>query len=81
VRLDDEDRPPGQRNVKRWSSGEMALRRTAAGMLEAERQFRRIIGCGDLAPVVVAAERDHEHRRHASAARTPTTQTTTLVNA
>jgi hypothetical protein len=30
-----------QRNVKRWSSGEMALRWTAAGMLEAERQFRR----------------------------------------
>ena len=33
-----------QRNVKRWSSGEMALRWTAAGMLEAERQFRKIIG-------------------------------------
>ena len=32
-----------QRTVKRWSSGEMALRWTAAGMLEAERQFRRII--------------------------------------
>jgi putative transposase len=29
-----------QRNVKRWSSGEMALRWTAAGMLEAERQPR-----------------------------------------
>jgi hypothetical protein len=27
------------RNVKRWSSGEMALRWTSAGMLEAERQF------------------------------------------
>jgi putative transposase len=27
-----------QRNVKRWSSGAMALRWTAAGMLEAERQ-------------------------------------------
>lgn len=38
-----------QRNVKRWSSGEMALRWTAAGMLEAERQFRRIIGYRDLA--------------------------------
>lgn len=32
------------RNVKRWSSGEMALRWTAAGMLEAERQFRRVGG-------------------------------------
>jgi transposase-like protein len=38
-----------QRNVKRWSSGEMALRWTAAGMLEAERQFRKIIGYRDLA--------------------------------
>ena len=32
------------RNVKRWRSGEMCLRWTAAGMLEAELQFRRIIG-------------------------------------
>ena len=61
-----------QRNVKRWSSGEMALRWTAAGMLEAERQFRKIIGYRDLATLVVAIERDHEHRRHAAAARTPT---------
>jgi hypothetical protein len=33
-----------RRNVKRWQSGEMCLRWTAAGMLEAERQFRKIIG-------------------------------------
>ena len=33
-----------QRNVKRWSSGEMALRWTAIGMLEAERRSRKIIG-------------------------------------
>ena len=46
------------RNVKRWSSGEMALRWTAAGMLEAERQFRRIIGYRDLATLAVAIERD-----------------------
>jgi putative transposase len=32
------------RNVKRWQSGDMALRWTAAGMLEAEPQFRKIIG-------------------------------------
>ena len=31
-------------NVKRWQNGEMALRWTAAGMLEAEGQFRKIIG-------------------------------------
>ena len=52
-----------QRNVKRWSSGEMALRWTAAGMLEAERQFRKIIGYRDLATLLIAIERDH-HRRH-----------------
>ena len=53
-----------QRNVKRWSSGEMALRWTAAGMLEAERQFRKIIGYRELATLVVAIERDHDRRRH-----------------
>jgi putative transposase len=48
------------RNVKRWSSGEMALRWTAAGMLEAERQFRRIIGYRELATLVTQIERDLE---------------------
>jgi transposase-like protein len=57
-----------QRNVKRWSSGEMALRWTAAGMLEAQRQFRKIIGYKDLATLVIAIERDNDrsprsHRR------------------
>jgi len=60
-----------QRNVKRWSSGEMALRWTAAGMLEAERQFRKIIGYRDLATLVTAIERDLDRRRHSDAARTP----------
>ena len=60
-----------QRNVKHWSSGEMALRWTAAGMLEAERQFRRIIGYRDLATLVVAIERDHDRRRHSDPAHTP----------
>jgi len=46
------------RNVKSWQSGEMALRWTAAGMLEAERQFRRIIGYQQLAKLAVAIERD-----------------------
>jgi putative transposase len=45
------------RNVKRWSSGEMALRWTAAGMLEAECQFRRVIGYRELAKLAVAIER------------------------
>ena len=60
-----------QRNVKRWSSGEMALRWTVAGMLEAERQFRRIIGYRDLATLVVAIERDLTARRHTDTAHTP----------
>jgi len=56
------------RNVKRWSSGDMSLRWTAAGMLEAERQFRRIIGYSDLAKLVTAIEREHAR----SAAASPT---------
>ncbi|MGZ8716924.1 MAG: IS256 family transposase, partial [Gaiellaceae bacterium] len=70
-----------QRNVKRWSSGEMALRWTAAGMLEAERQFRKIIGYRDLATLVIAIERDHDHRRHSDAARTPIKEAAILVTA
>ncbi len=46
------------RNVKRWQNGEMCLRWTAAGMLEAERQFRRIIGYQQLAGLAVAVERE-----------------------
>jgi hypothetical protein len=46
------------RNVKRWRDGEMALRWTAAGMLEAERQFRRVIGYRDLGKLAVAVERE-----------------------
>jgi len=61
-----------QRNVKRWSSGEMALRWTAAGMLEAERQCRKIIGYRELATLVIAVEHDNDQRRHSvDAARTP----------
>ena len=32
------------RNVKRWQNGQMALRWCAAGMLEADHQFRRVNG-------------------------------------
>ncbi len=55
-----------QRNVKRWQDGDMRKRWTAAGMLVAERQFRRIIGYRDLAALVVAIE------RHAAQAAPPT---------
>jgi transposase-like protein len=47
-----------QRNVKRWSSGDMALRWTAAGLFEAERQFRRVIGYKQLAALALAVERE-----------------------
>jgi len=47
-----------QRNVKHWQDGDMRKRWSAAGMLEAERQFRRIIGYRDLAKLVSAIERD-----------------------
>ncbi len=65
------------RNVKRWSSGEMALRWTAAGMLEAERQFRRIIGYHDLAKLAVAIE----HDLHPRTTPTPTQEAATLITA
>jgi putative transposase len=51
------------RNVKRWQSGDMCLRWTAAGMLEAEQQFRKIIGYADLAKLALAVERDLQARR------------------
>ena len=46
-----------QRNVKHWSSGEMGLRWTAAGMLEAEKQFRKVIGYTQLPQLAIAIER------------------------
>ena len=51
------------RNVKRWQSGDMCLRWTAAGMLEAEQQFRKIVGYADLAKLALAVERDLASRR------------------
>ena len=50
-----------QRNVKRWREGDMRRRWTAAGMLVAEQQFRRIIGYRDLAKLVIAIERHALH--------------------
>jgi hypothetical protein len=68
--------------VKRWSSGEMALRWTAAGMLEAERQFRKIIGYRDLATLVVAIDRENDSRRHSvDAARTSTKEAAIVLSA
>ena len=63
------------RNVKRWRNGDMCLRWTAVGMLEAERQFRRIIGHSDLAKLALAVERDVARARAASNAHTPSMPT------
>jgi len=45
-------------NVKRWRDGRMKKRWMAAGVLEAERSFRRVKGCHEM-PVLVAALRRH----------------------
>jgi putative transposase len=65
------------RNVKRWQSGDMALRWTAAGMIEAERQFRRVIGYRDLAKLALAIERDLARTTVPS----PTEEAATLISA
>jgi transposase-like protein len=43
-------------NVKNWKDGSMKKRWVAAGMLEAERNFRRVRGCKEM-PTLVAALR------------------------
>jgi putative transposase len=43
--------------VKHWSSGEMALRWAAAGMLAAQDQFRRVKGYQELPQLALALER------------------------
>ena len=68
------------RNVKRWHNGDMCLRWTAAGMLEAEQQFRRVIGHGDLAELAVAIERDLAAQRAADTSR-PTPHTPIAIAA
>ena len=66
-----------QRNVKRWQDGDMRKRWTAAGMLVAEQQFRRIIGYRDLAKLVIAIERHAllvaNNNRHHQETREPVT--------
>ena len=59
------------RNVKRWQNGDMCLRWTAAGMLEAEAQFRKIIGYKHLAHLALAVEADLTANRPASTAINP----------
>jgi putative transposase len=70
-----------QRNVKRWRDGEMGLRWTAAGMLEAEKQFRKVIGYFQLPQLAIALERHvarHVAEHHPSR---PTEEAATLIAA
>lgn len=48
------------RNVTNWKDGQMVLRWTAAGLLNAERSFRRIKGYKQM-PQLVAALKRHAH--------------------
>jgi putative transposase len=67
------------RNVKRWQNGDMCLRWTAAGMLEAQQQFRRIIGHTDLAKLAVAVERDVAAKRAAAFTNQPLNASSTAA--
>ena len=44
--------------VKRWKDGSMKKRWVAAGMLEAERSFRRVKGCKEMPALIAALHRD-----------------------
>jgi transposase-like protein len=55
------------RNVKRWRNAEMALRWTAAGMLEAQKTFRRLKAYRQL-PLLRKALEDHMQKAKAKSA-------------
>jgi transposase-like protein len=44
-------------NVKRWKNGKMVVRWMAAGLLDAEKRFRRVKGCRDMPMLRVALRR------------------------
>jgi hypothetical protein len=71
-----EDRVPHAQAA--GSPGTLCLRWTAAGMLEAERQFRKIIGYADLAKLANAVAHDLAARR-APAPNTTREEADTLV--
>jgi len=47
------------RRIRHWQSGTMMLRWTAAGVLEAERGFRKLTGYRAM-PALIAAIRAHD---------------------
>jgi transposase-like protein len=59
------------RRVKNWESGEMALRWSAAGMLAAEAQFRRVQGYRELPILAAALKRELHIESEASATSQP----------
>jgi len=54
--------------VKRWKDTKMVRRWVGAGMLEAERSFRRIKGCNDMAALTAAVRTEVARRVAADAA-------------
>ena len=56
-----------QRNVKRWRNAEMALRWTAAGLLEAQKTFRRLKAYRQL-PILRNALQEHLRKAQADSA-------------
>ena len=56
-----------QRNVKRWRNAEMALRWTAAGLLEAKKTFRKLKAYRQL-PILRTALQEHMKRAKAKSA-------------
>jgi transposase-like protein len=48
--------------VKRWTDTKMVRRWVSAGMLEAERSFRRVKGCNDMDDLVTAVRREVAER-------------------
>jgi transposase-like protein len=47
-------------NVKRWKNGKMVMRWMAAGLLDAEKRFRRVKGYRDMAILRTALRRHHQ---------------------
>jgi putative transposase len=47
-------------NVKRWKNGKMVVRWMAAGLLDAEKRFRKVKGYRDMAMLRVALRRHHQ---------------------
>jgi len=47
-------------NVKRWKNGKMVMRWMAAGLLDAEKRFRRVKGYRDMAILRTALRKHHQ---------------------